>query len=72
MALQERDVVPMPTSRFLKVTCPDCGNEQVIFSKASTRVLCLVCGSTLATPTGGKAKIEGKVVEVLDQKSMSR
>lgn len=71
MAREERDVVPMPTSRFLKVICPDCGNEQIIFSKASTKVVCLVCGSTLATPTGGKAKIEGKVVEILDQRSAS-
>ncbi len=49
---------------FVKVKCPDCGNEQVIFLRASTPVKCQVCGATLATPTGGKAAIRGEIVEV--------
>jgi len=51
-------------SKFLKVTCSKCKNEQIIFNKASTRVKCLVCGSELAEPTGGKAKIKSKVLQV--------
>jgi len=53
-------------SKFLRVKCPDCGKTQVIFEKPSTRVDCLVCGRTLADPTGGKGKILGEVLEVLE------
>ncbi len=49
---------------FVKVKCPDCGNEQIIFLRASTVVKCQVCGATIATPTGGKADIRGEIVEV--------
>ena len=66
MGSEDANVIPYPRSHFIKVACPDCGNEQVIFSKASTRVVCQVCGATLATPTGGKAKIHGKIVEIVD------
>ncbi len=49
-------------SVFLRVKCSDCGNEQVIFSKSSSVISCLVCGATMATPTGGKATVKGEVV----------
>jgi small subunit ribosomal protein S27e len=51
-------------SKFLKVTCSKCKNEQIIFNKASSRVKCLVCGAELSEPTGGKAKIKAKVIQV--------
>jgi small subunit ribosomal protein S27e len=53
---------------FLRVKCPDCENEQVVFGKASTEVACAVCGQTLARPTGGEATIEGDVVEVVEDR----
>lgn len=56
---------PQPKSKFVKVKCPDCGNEQVIFSHAAITAKCLVCGRVVASPTGGKAKIEGEVVKEL-------
>jgi small subunit ribosomal protein S27e len=49
---------------FVKVKCPDCGHEQIIYSKASTVVKCQICGATLAVPTGGKADIKGEIIEV--------
>ncbi len=49
---------------FVRVKCPNCGNEQIIFLRASTVVSCHVCGSTLAVPTGGKADIKGDIIEV--------
>ena len=55
-----------PNSRFVKVRCPKCKNEQIIFGKASTEVKCLVCGNTLAVPKGGKAKIKAQILEVLE------
>ncbi len=58
-------LVPQPRSRFLLVRCPKCGNEQVVFSHATYRARCLICGEQLVEPTGGKAKILGQVVKVL-------
>ncbi len=44
-------------SRFLRVKCEKCKNEQVIFEKTASVVKCLVCGEVLARPGGGKAHI---------------
>ena len=51
-----------PTSKFVKVRCPKCKNEQIMFGKNSSTVKCLVCNKILAEPTGGKAKITGQIV----------
>lgn len=53
-------------SRFLKVICTSCKNEQIIFNKASSNVKCLVCDRTLAESRGGKAKIKTKVIQSFD------
>jgi small subunit ribosomal protein S27e len=50
-------------SRFYKVKCPDCENEQTVFEKASTVVTCIVCGRDLATPAGGKARFKAEIVQ---------
>ncbi|MFQ5919534.1 MAG: 30S ribosomal protein S27e [Thermoplasmata archaeon] len=52
-------------SKFLRVRCRDCGNEQIVFDRAASMVTCLVCNATVAEPTGGKADIKAEVVEVL-------
>ncbi len=53
-------------SKFLRVKCV-CGNEQNIFSNASSPVDCKVCGKRLASSSGGKAIItNGTVVKELD------
>ncbi len=52
-------------SKFVRVKCDDCENEQVVFNKASSIVKCLVCGRTLAEPRGGKAEIKTQILEVL-------
>ena len=57
---------PMPSSHFIKVTCPECKNAQTIFDKASTTIKCNQCGALISEPTGGKAKIYGEIIEVLD------
>ncbi len=51
---------------FYRVACPDCQNEQVVFGKAATEVACQVCGHALVRPAGGKAAIEGDVVETVE------
>ncbi len=55
-----------PESKFIKVRCPKCKNEQIIFGKSSSKVKCLVCGKVLAEPAGGKAKIKSRILEVLE------
>ncbi len=52
-------------SKFIKIRCPKCKNEQIIFGKVASLVKCLVCEQELANPTGGKSKIKGRVLEVL-------
>ena len=36
-------LIPKPSSTFLRVKCPKCGNEQLIFSHAVNVVNCNVC-----------------------------
>lgn len=57
--------IPEPRSRFLVVRCPNCGNEQVVFSHATFPARCIICGAQLVTPRGGKARIHGQVLRVL-------
>lgn len=48
-------------SRFLKVRCPSCGQEQVLFDRASGVVKCLQCEATLAEPSGGRVRLAPNV-----------
>ncbi|HLC32460.1 MAG TPA: 30S ribosomal protein S27e [Candidatus Nanoarchaeia archaeon] len=54
------------TSKFIKIQCPKCKNEQILFGKSSTVVVCLICGKELAQPTGGKTTVKARVLEVLE------
>lgn len=53
-------------SKFLKVECSNCSNEQVIFNKPSTKVNCLVCDSEISEPTGGLGNVKTKIKKVLE------
>lgn len=55
-----------PTSKFIKIRCPKCKNEQIVFGKSASVVNCLVCEKVLAEPTGGKTRIKARVLEVLE------
>ena len=61
-----RDSIAKPKSKFLKVLCTKCKNEQTIFNKSASKVKCLVCGAELAEPKGGKAKVKTKVIQVME------
>lgn len=65
--MTKKDVVEQPKSRFLRVKCLDCENEQIILDHATTEVKCLKCGKVLAKPAGGKAILEpiAREIEVL-------
>jgi small subunit ribosomal protein S27e len=53
-------------SKYLKVECKNCGNTQMVFDRATTKVNCLVCDALLAKPTGGKADVTGNVKRTFD------
>ena len=59
-------MIKEPTSKFSKVRCVKCKNEQIIFGKAASEIKCLVCSNILASPSGGKAKIKAQILEVLE------
>ncbi len=48
-------------SKFMKVKC-ECGNEQVVFESASSRVNCKVCNKRLVEPRGGKCTVVGGTI----------
>jgi small subunit ribosomal protein S27e len=54
-------------SKFLKVNCKKCKNEQIVFNKAAMEVKCLVCGNVLVEPRGGKADIKTRVLQVMNK-----
>ena len=58
--------IKQQTSKFIKIRCPKCKNEQIMFGKAASKVECLVCGKVLAEPTGGKSKVKARILEVLE------
>ena len=60
-----KESVEMPKSKFLKVACRKCKNEQIVFNKASTLVKCMKCDAELVVSTGGQSEIRGKGLETL-------
>lgn len=52
-------------SRFITVKCSGCENEQIVYSHATTNVKCSVCNQVIAETSGGRAIINGTVVNNL-------
>ena len=55
-----------PSSKFIKLRCPKCKNEQIVFGKPASEVKCLICEKILIEPSGGKGKIKARILEVLE------
>jgi len=64
--MKKKELIPKPQSRFLKVKCSKCGNEQAVFERSSMIIKCNVCDEVLAEPSGGKIKIKAEVTQVLE------
>jgi len=64
--MKQKKALKETNSKFIKIRCPKCKNEQIMFGKASTMVNCLVCGKVLAEPTGGKSRVKARILEVLE------
>jgi len=56
---RSRIPVPEPSSKFNRVNCAECGEEQVVYSHATTEVACNSCGNPISRPTGSAARISG-------------
>jgi len=54
-----------PKSKFIKVRCFKCKNEQIIFGKSAKNIKCLVCNKTLCESTSGKSRIKAQILEIL-------
>jgi len=60
------ETIKEPKSKFIKLRCPKCKNEQIVFGKPSTQIKCLICDKILVEPSGGKGKIKARILEVLE------
>jgi len=63
--MTEKELIPKPQTNFVRVKCPKCGNEQVIFDRPSVAPRCSVCDEVLAETTGGKARLKAEVIQPL-------
>lgn len=61
-----RMVTREPTSKFIRLRCAKCKNEQIVFGKSATHVNCLICNEPLIEASGGKSKVVGRILEVLE------
>ncbi|MFB6158767.1 MAG: 30S ribosomal protein S27e [Candidatus Nanohalobium sp.] len=51
---------------FYRVSCAECGNEQIIFSRTASEVDCMICSTPIAKPTGGRAELNAEIIETLE------
>lgn len=51
-----------PRTKFLILKCEKCKNEQMVFSRPSSDVKCLVCGELLSKSAGGLGDKRAKVI----------
>lgn len=61
--------IPMPSSRFYRLECSECNEQQVVYSHATMQVFCNQCGSPLASSSGSKANLTGRIRGVVDSSS---
>ncbi len=59
-------IVKSPRSRFVRVLCKKCKNEQIIYNKAMNEIKCDKCEKIIAKPTGGEIIIAAKILEILN------
>ncbi|MGC9209063.1 MAG: 30S ribosomal protein S27e [Nitrososphaeria archaeon] len=63
---QIKQLVLTPRSSFLRIKCPKCGMERIVFSHSKRRIYCEGCGELLVIPTGGKAIINSQEIKKVD------
>jgi len=51
--------------RFIKIKCHECGNEQIVFSRAATEIKCTKCDVVVAVSTGGKTSVKAEILGLI-------
>ncbi|CCW69252.1 unnamed protein product [Phytomonas sp. Hart1] len=57
MKHKRRRLVQGPNSYFMDVKCPGCSGITIVYSHATSEVICKGCSTKLCRPTGGRAKL---------------
>lgn len=52
-------------SKFLRVSCPRCKHQQIIFGKSTMLIKCERCNYLLLKTKGGKAQVRAAVKRIL-------
>lgn len=58
--------IPKSKTKFIRVKCQSCGNEQAIFESASTTPKCQACNTILAETTGTKIRLKAEKIKDLN------
>ena len=58
---REHILIPKPNSKFQKVKCKECDEENIVYSHAYSSVTCKSCGNVIAEPSGAVATLHGDV-----------
>jgi small subunit ribosomal protein S27e len=58
---KEHILIPEPSSKFQKVKCKECDEENIVYSHASSIVTCKSCGNVIAEPSGAVATLHGEI-----------
>ena len=66
MVVRYENLVPEPKSRFVNIICSSCDSTSVIFTMTKSAINCKFCGDVLAEPTGGQARIFGRLQDIVD------
>jgi len=48
--------------KFVRIKCKHCEFDQILYTKATSKVKCFNCQKTLITPKGGKCEIVGATI----------
>jgi small subunit ribosomal protein S27e len=64
--MKENILIPKPNSAFLNIECSNCQEKNIIYSHTTSNIYCKSCKELLAERSGGKAKINGNLLNSLD------
>ena len=58
-------LIPKPNSNFLHIECSKCQEKSIIYSHTTSNIYCKSCNELLAERSGGRAKINGSILNSL-------
>jgi small subunit ribosomal protein S27e len=64
--MKENILIPQPNSNFLQIKCSKCEEKNIVYSHTTTNIYCKSCNEIIAVKSGGRAKINGDLINPLD------